>query len=57
MDTGGKKGVMNGMTTASQLLLFIIKHTVSGLAWPQEQCLRVYERIGKTTKSGPVESS
>lgn len=48
---------MNGMTTASQLLLFIIKHTVSGLAWPQEQCLCVYERIGKTTKSGPVESS
>lgn len=35
--------VMEGETTASQLLLFSIKHTVSGLAWPQEQgvCVRV----------------
>lgn len=51
---------MEGKTTAIQLLLFSIKHTVSGLAWPQEQgvymsacvcvCVRPQER-------GPVESS
>lgn len=42
---------MEGETTASQLLLFSIKHTVSGLAWPQEQGVCV--QVCKTAKTWP----
>lgn len=45
--TQREKRGMQSKTTASQLLLFRIKHTVSGLAWPQEQgvcvCVSLYD--------------
>ena len=40
MDTGRERSD-EGKTTASQLLLFSIKHTVRGLARPQEPCVCV----------------
>lgn len=38
MDTGAERGIEEKTPqSASQLPLLSIKHTVSGLAWPQEQ--------------------
>lgn len=44
---------MGRNTAASQLLLFSIKHTVSGLAEPQEQGVCVDVCVRKTTRTWP----
>lgn len=54
MDTATERS--DGKTAASQLLLFSIKHSVCGLAWPQEQGVYVYVCV-RPQERGPVESS